>query len=346
MIFVLTFILAAMASFLFCGVMLRRKWGYRMMPDTIRSRDIHTQPKLRIGGLVIIPLFLMGLWLGQFTEVFAWSPVYIGLIIGGVSILIYGLIDERYDLPWYIQLGIQALIVLAVVASDIRIHEIRLPFIGLTDLGIWTGVLIGIPWYFPADFLAFIWIMVVMNVVNWLDGVDGLAGGVGVIGFVFLALLSLSSLVGQPHIAFLAIVLAGLYIGFLYFNFYPSKIFLGTYGSMFLGLMLAVLAMISGGKIATAALVLAFPIIDAIFVVFRRLRAGVSVFQADNRHFHHQLLRFGFSQRQAVLLLYSISLIFGILALTLHTQGKFFTFVAGAVALALVSGLISWKRDG
>ncbi|MFB6225538.1 MAG: undecaprenyl/decaprenyl-phosphate alpha-N-acetylglucosaminyl 1-phosphate transferase, partial [Candidatus Paceibacteria bacterium] len=116
-------------------------------------------------------------------------------------------------------------------------------------------------------------------------------------------------------------------------------------GSMFLGLMLAVLAMISGGKIATAALVLAFPIIDAMFVIFRRIRAGASIFQADNRHFHHQLLRFGFSQRQAVLFLYGVSLLFGILALTLHTQGKFFTFLAGMVALAVLSGVISWKKE-
>ncbi|MFB6225583.1 MAG: hypothetical protein ABEI13_03960, partial [Candidatus Paceibacteria bacterium] len=80
MTFILTFLLATVASFLFCGMVLRWQWIYQLIPDTIRSRDIHTQPKLRIGGIVIIPLFLIGLWLGQITELFTWNPVYMGLL--------------------------------------------------------------------------------------------------------------------------------------------------------------------------------------------------------------------------------------------------------------------------
>ncbi len=344
MIFVLTFLAALAVSLGTFFTVLKMPGVRNLVPDRQRARDIHTEPRPRIGGLVIIPLFIFGFWFlthfsGETFEILTWKSHYGGIVFGAAALLVYGLWDERRDLAWYTQLAVQAGIVLAVVETDIRIHEIRVPFMGLVNLDWITGVLVGVEWIFPADLLAFVWILAVMNVVNWLDGVDGLAGGVGVIGFVILAALSLSATVGQPHIALIALLLAGLYAGFLGFNFHPSRIFLGTPGSMFLGFMLAVLAMVSGGKIATAALVLAFPIIDAVFVIVTRLRAGVSIFRADNRHLHHRLLAWGLGQRQAVLFLYAVSLLFGGSALVLQTQGKFVAFLVG---LAAMGSLYLW----
>jgi len=344
MMFGIVFLAALAVSLVVFFVLLRMPGVRNLVPDRRRERDIHTAPRPRIGGLVIIPLFAVGFFLlTQFSwetwEIFTWKSHYGGIMLGAAALFAYGLLDERRDLAWYTQLLIQAIIVLAVVETDIRIHEIRVPFMGLVSLDWITGMVLGIRWIFPADLLAFVWILTVMNVVNWLDGVDGLAGGVGVIGFVILAALSLSATVGQPHIALIALLVAGLYAGFLWFNFHPSRIFLGTPGSMFLGFILSVLAMVSGGKIATAALVLAFPIIDALFVIVTRLRAGVSIFHADNRHLHHRLLAWGLGQRQAVLFLYAVSLLFGGSALVLQTQGKFVAFLVG---LAMMGALYVW----
>ncbi|PSO43901.1 MAG: hypothetical protein BRC23_02575 [Parcubacteria group bacterium SW_4_49_11] len=344
MLFVLTFLAALVISLAAFFMVLRLPGCRNLVPDRQRSRDIHDQPRPRIGGLILIPLFLAGFGIlthfsFQGLDMLTWEGHYGGIIFGALALLGYGIIDERRDLAWYTQLLLQVIIVLAVVEMDIRIHEIRVPFMGLVNLDWVTGTLAGIEWIFPADLLAFIWIFAVMNVVNWLDGVDGLAGGVGVVGFSILAALSLSATVGQPHIALIALLLAGLYAGFLWFNFHPSRIFLGTPGSMFLGFILAVLAMVSGGKIATAGLVLAFPIIDAGFVIVTRLRAGVSIFQADNRHLHHRLLAWGLGQRQAVLFLYAVSLLFGGSALVLQTQGKFVAFLVG---LAAMGALYVW----
>jgi UDP-GlcNAc:undecaprenyl-phosphate GlcNAc-1-phosphate transferase len=231
------------------------------------------------------------------------------------------------------QFGIAGL----VIVSDIGIQALSLPNGGLWFIDTWN---LG-PMVFPKDIITALWIVGLMNVVNWLDGVDGLAGGVGVIGFVTLTILSLTPFVNQPHIALIATLLMGLYLGFLRFNWYPSKIFLGTYGSMFLGYMLAVLALISGGKVATSSLVLAFPIIDAIVVISQRIWNKKSIFKADNRHFHHKLLQIGLRQRFAVGIMYIISIIFGISALILDTRGKIAVFIIGAGILIVISFLLT-----
>jgi UDP-GlcNAc:undecaprenyl-phosphate GlcNAc-1-phosphate transferase len=110
---------------------------------------------------------------------------------------------------------------------------------------------------------------------------------------------------------------------------------------MFLGYMLAILALISGGKIATSALVLAFPIIDAIVVISQRIWNKQSIFKADNRHFHHKLLQVGVGQKLAVIIMYSISMFFGLSALILETRGKLIVFIIGMISLILISYGIS-----
>jgi UDP-GlcNAc:undecaprenyl-phosphate GlcNAc-1-phosphate transferase len=316
---------------------IQQKWTKHIFDQSIRKRDIHTSIKPKIGGLIIIPLFvslfLLCIWGGLIT----WQKEFLGLLLGAIAILIYGYIDEKYDLSWKMQFIWQFGIAGIVIVSDIGIQALSLPNGGLWFIDTWN---LG-PMVFPKDIITALWIVGLMNVVNWLDGVDGLAGGVGVIGFVTLTILSLTPFVNQPHIALIATLLMGLYLGFLRFNWYPSKIFLGTYGSMFLGYMLAVLALISGGKVATSALVLAFPIIDAIVVISQRIWNKKSIFKADNRHFHHKLLQIGLRQRFAVGIMYIISIIFGISALILDTRGKIAVFIIGAGILIVISFLLT-----
>jgi UDP-GlcNAc:undecaprenyl-phosphate GlcNAc-1-phosphate transferase len=318
-------------------IIIQQKWTRHIFDQSIRNRDIHTGIKPKIGGLIIIPLFIILFLLSIGGGLIIWQKEFLGLLLGALAILIYGYIDEKYDLSWKIQFVWQFGIAGIVILSGIGIQALSLPNGGLWFIDTWS---LG-PIVFPRDIITALWIVGLMNVVNWLDGVDGLAGGVGVIGFATLTILSLTPFVNQPHIAFIATLLIGLYLGFLQFNWYPSTIFLGTYGSMFLGYMLAVLALISGGKIATSALVLAFPIIDAIVVISQRVWNKKSIFRADNRHFHHKLLQIGLRQRVAVGIMYIISIIFGISALVLETRGKILVFILGAGILIVISLILT-----
>ncbi|MEX0595175.1 MAG: MraY family glycosyltransferase, partial [Candidatus Paceibacterota bacterium] len=248
-------------------LLLKQKWIQLIFDNKIRTRDIHTKIKPKVGGLIIIPVFILSIITLVLLGVLSWQNEFGGMLLGALGILIYGYIDEKIDLHWSSQFIWQFGIAAVVIGSGVGIQAINLPNGNLWFID--TYKFFGM--VFPQDIITAFWIVGLMNVVNWLDGIDGLAGGVGVIGFLTLFLLSLTLFVNQPHIALISIILTGIYLGFLKFNWNPSKIFLGTYGSMFLGYMLAVLALIGGGKIATSALVLAFPIIDAIVVISQRI---------------------------------------------------------------------------
>lgn len=317
--------------------LLPKNWIQNIFDTKFRARDIHTEVKPKIGGLVIIPIFILAIIIYLLIGLLSWQAEFIGMLLGAVAILIYGYVDEKIDLHWSIQFIWQFVIVGIVIASGIGIQAINMPTGDLWFIDTWR--FLGI--VLPRDIITAFWIIGLMNVVNWLDGVDGLAGGVGVIGFLTLFILALTLFVNQPHIALIAITLVGLYLAFLRFNWYPSKIFLGTYGSMFLGYMMAILALISGGKIATSALVLAFPIIDAMVVISQRLWNKKSIFEADNRHFHHKLLQAGLEQKLAVMIMYGISLLFGVSALVLETRGKSIIFIIGMLALIIISYWLS-----
>jgi UDP-GlcNAc:undecaprenyl-phosphate GlcNAc-1-phosphate transferase len=152
-------------------------------------------------------------------------------------------------------------------------------------------------------------IVAVMNMVNFLDGLDGLAAGVCAIsGFTF-AVIELS--LGRPGVAILAATVCGACLGFLWHNFYPARIFMGDSGALLLGYTLATISV--EGLLKTAALatlvlpllVLAVPVLDTSFVVAKRLRSGQPIYVADARHLHHRFMRIGFSQRRAVLYLWT-----------------------------------------
>jgi UDP-GlcNAc:undecaprenyl-phosphate GlcNAc-1-phosphate transferase len=198
--------------------------------------------------------------------------------------------------------------------------------------------------------LAFFWLVAIINVVNWLDGLDGLAAGVSAIAAIFIFIISILSGIAQPLTALVAIILAGSILGFLPYNFNPASIFMGDSGSQFLGYMLGILAIICGGKLATAGLVLGFPILDGFWVVSRRLLEGNSPFKADKKHLHHRLLSIGLSQRQVVLILYFLSIIFGLIAVLAGSYDKFWAgmiliFLMIVAGFYLVSKEKTYRQD-
>jgi UDP-N-acetylmuramyl pentapeptide phosphotransferase/UDP-N-acetylglucosamine-1-phosphate transferase len=178
-----------------------------------------------------------------------------------------------------------------------------------------------------ADLFAFFWLMTMTYTTKFLDGLDGLVSGITTICAVILFALSLNKEVAQPETALLAIIFAGASLGFLIFNFHPAKIFLGEGGSLYTGFMLGVLAIISGAKIATALLILGIPLLDVLWVIFRRIFLKSSPFMADKKHLHFRLLDIGLSHRMAVALLWLLSLIFGIAALFLGSQQKLISLI-------------------
>jgi UDP-GlcNAc:undecaprenyl-phosphate GlcNAc-1-phosphate transferase len=173
-----------------------------------------------------------------------------------------------------------------------------------------------------------------INSINFIDGLDGLSSGVVFIAAVTLGLISLT-LQSQLYVAVLCFALAGALLGFLRYNFHPATVFVGTSGVMFMGYTLAVLSILGTAKIAVALLVLAVPIIDAFWIIVRRLAQRRSPFSPDRGHLHHRLLDVGLSHRQTVLLIYGICIGLGGLSLLLSGAGQLYAFLGVFVLIGL-----------
>ena len=274
--------------------------------DQPAPRRVHDKPMPRLGGL---PIFI------AFFAAVGVSLVYprsdpneitriAGLLLGSALVFAVGAFDDYHELKALPQLVAQIIAAAIAVGAGVLILEIPNPFGGLLSFQPWFAVLFTL-----------FWLVGTMNTVNWLDGIDGLAGGVVVIASAVMFIHTYN--LGQHSLALLALALAGTVLGFLPFNFFPARIFLGSAGANVLGFALGVLSIIGGAKVATALLVLGIPILDVAWQIFSRLRAHKSPFAADRGHLHHRLLDLGFSQRAIVVLYYTFTAFFGALALIL-----------------------------
>jgi UDP-GlcNAc:undecaprenyl-phosphate GlcNAc-1-phosphate transferase len=194
-----------------------------------------------------------------------------------------------------------------------------------------------------ADVFAVIWIVWNMNAVNWAKGVDGQLPSFVTIAAFFIALLSLRFQADQTQgvVTLLALAVSGAYAGLLLWNFYPQKMMPGYAAGSLAGYFLAVLSILGGAKIATALLLLALPTVDGGFTIARRLWAGRSPFWGDRGHLHHRLLDAGWGRRRITVFYSLITLLFGLLALQLNSEGKLYTLLAAVILFAL---LILWLK--
>ena len=215
-------------------------------------------------------------------------------------------------------------IALATVAG-IGISKLTNPF-GVDPFVLTAGV--------SAAF-TFVWLLATTYTTKLLDGVDGVATGVTAVGCAMVSLLSLSDKYYQPDVALLAGIAAAACVGFLLWNIPPARIFLGEGGSTFLGFMLGTLAVISGGKVATALLVLGIPVLDVAFVVVRRLSQGKNPFtSSDRQHLHLQLQDRGFSPLQIMALYMGLATLFGLTTLVFASWQKILALaILGVFAL-------------
>ncbi len=336
--YMLAFIIAAFVAVLITPavILLAAKTGAMDTPD---ARKVHKKPIPRIGGISIYAAFMTAMLSVMITTELESEVAFelTGLLLSGTLIFLLGIIDDYRNLPAKVKLLGQIIAASVLVfAFDVRIDFITDPF---GD-------------YFYLEMLAIpatiFWIVGLTNTVNLIDGLDGLAAGVSVIAATTIFLVAL-----QQDILLVAILtssLAGAALGFLFYNFNPARIFMGDSGSMFLGFMLAGISVIGAVKCAaTIALIvpilaLGLPIMDTTFAIVRRYRGGVPIFKPDKGHLHHRLLGLGFTQRQAVLLMYVISALLGLSAVALTEVSPQFAILI--VILVIVSVLFGAKKIG
>jgi len=311
---------------------LARRVGLRLgIADTPGGRRQHAGTVSRLGSVPLFAGFTVSVLIAQALGVPSYDPQepirLAGLLIGGVFVVAYGLIDDRFDLKPRWQFAAQFAASLIAIASLVIIERFNVPLSNQpTILDPWQ--------YIP---LTVFWMMGMMNTVNWLDGLDGLAAGVAAIfsAVLFIAMIRTTPDQPQPQlsIALLPMALLGATLGFLPFNIYPARIFLGS-GALFLGYVLACLGIIGGAKVATVLLILAVPILDVAWLIVNRARRGQSPVQGGRDHLHFRLLDRGLSPRAIVGLYYGITALFGGLALIVEGQ------VAKIIALAVVGVVV------
>lgn len=281
------------------------------------GRHIHKNSISRFGGVAIILAFLAATLFD--TRLIASTQLNL-VLLAALAILFFGIIDDIKEIFWKKQILFQVILVLSLALLGLRLEYITNPFGGvyLFD-GMW-GVVISI-------FITLCWIIFLMNAINWIDGVDGVSGIVTLIASATIFFLSLKPEVNQPPIGIITAALMGALVSFLIFNLHPAKIMAGTSGSMFMGFILAVLAIFAGAKIATTLMVLAVPIIDALWVLGERIYHGKSVFTADQRHLHHKLLKIGWSVRKIFIFYFFTTVTVAALALKMRSLGKITTMI-------------------
>jgi UDP-GlcNAc:undecaprenyl-phosphate GlcNAc-1-phosphate transferase len=303
--------------------------------DRPNHRRVNLRPVPRGGGLAIGISFLIGaiaFLLANAAARVAGGPTnlepgqIVALLGGSAAAVAIGALDDWFDLRARWQLIGQLALAAFAIALGIGIVSINNPLGG----GLVT---------FAAPVSAIItllWIVGMINSVNFIDGLDGLSSGIGLIAAITLGVLSLTVQVDQPAVAVLCFALAGSLAGFLRWNFHPATVFPGSSGTTFVGFALAILSILGSAKVAVALLVLGVPIIDAFWIIVRRLWARRSPFQPDRGHLHHRLLDLGLSHRQTVVLIYAICTGLGVLSLILSGANQVYAFVGVFVGIGLL----------
>jgi UDP-GlcNAc:undecaprenyl-phosphate GlcNAc-1-phosphate transferase len=299
---------------------LARKVGAIAMPS---DRGLSRKPTPEMGGLAILAAVLLAAWLwlpdkiplahaahsnpGSAGVVHTWT-----VLAGGALIALIGAIDDALALHPLLKLLGQIGAAIIAAAGGAVINSLTLPFIG------------GLQFTDAAGPLSVVWLVVLMNIVNLSDGLDGLAAGVCAIDGAAFALIAFNLQGGGSYAAVLAAMVSGGALGFLFHNRYPASIFMGDTGSLLLGYLLGVVAIIGSLKtnavvaLAVPLLVLAVPFMDTGFVVAKRLKYRKAPWQADAEHFHHRMARIGFSEKKTVAYLYAWTLMLAGVALALR----------------------------
>ncbi|SIT69200.1 UDP-GlcNAc:undecaprenyl-phosphate GlcNAc-1-phosphate transferase [Edaphobacillus lindanitolerans] len=295
--------------------------------DRPNIRKVNTINVPRMGGLAIIISFFIGLVIAQ-----PQSEHLIPLIIAASIIILTGILDDIYDITAKAKLAGQlSAAMIIIIFGDMQIDFVNLPFGGQVSFGY-----LSIP-------LTLLWIVGITNAINLVDGLDGLAAGISAIALITLSVMA--AIMGNTFVIVFASLLAVSCLGFLFYNFYPAKIFMGDTGSLFLGFMISILALDGFKNVTMISLIipiiiLAIPIFDTIFAIVRRVRLQQSITAPDKSHLHHTLMDIGFSHLQAVLLIYAGAATLGMAAIVFSQATIWGAFLIGALLLLFIELLV------
>ncbi|HMV82068.1 MAG TPA: MraY family glycosyltransferase [Blastocatellia bacterium] len=297
--------------------LVRRKateWGAVAVPDN--GRHIHARPTPRLGGVAVYIAFLIALLCVPFpgnmvSDIFrANLPRLLTLLAPATLIFLFGVYDDFRSAGAAQKVIVQTIAAAMVFAGGFRIENLSSPLGGVWHLPLWFSFALTV-----------LWIIGLTNAFNLIDGIDGLTAGASVFALVSILVFSVAQ--ENPFISQLAVVLIGAVMGFLRFNFNPATIFLGDSGSLFLGFMIAVLSLAGSQKgstiVAIAIPLISFglPVTEVGVSLVRRFLSGQPLLAGDRGHIHHRLLQQGFSQRQAVILLYAVCALFSLFGIML-----------------------------
>ncbi|RAP34193.1 undecaprenyl-phosphate alpha-N-acetylglucosaminyl 1-phosphate transferase [Candidatus Marinamargulisbacteria bacterium SCGC AG-439-L15] len=291
--------------------------------DVPSERKVHRTPIPLLGGVA--------LYIGFVLTAISHLPMdqtLLTILGGGTLIFILGLVDDVWGVSAIYKLIAQVFIASLTCYFGIVIQFVTNP---VQEGFIYLG--------WGASFLTILWIVGVTNIFNLIDGLDGLSAGVSAISAFFLAFFAMQT--GQVMAAILAVILLGLCLGFLRYNFAPAKIFMGDSGAMLLGYLLSIISILGFLKstivisLGVPLLIFALPMSDMIFAIIRRLKNKRSIYLPDKEHVHHKLLEKGLSPKQVALRLYTFSFCLGVIALFINSVDLQVVLITGFVVVCV-----------
>ena len=321
--------------------------------DRPSSRKIHSKDMPLLGGLAIFASFNITILLNFFLLLWLYSrkmlppeisasvpgAIYVTkellvILSCGLLVMLIGLVDDLRKVPARFKLLLQILVGLLLVMLGVKItFFLKDPF--------------------SSAIITILWVVGITNAFNLLDNMDGLSTGVALIASMIFFIVSYQA--GQSFVSIMLLALGGSLIGFLRYNFYPSTIFMGDSGSLFIGYMMSVLTIkgtyytVKSPTIMPAimpVLILAIPIFDTLSVIYIRVRRRQSIFTGDKNHFSHRLCSLGMTQKQAVLFIYLVALAIGSGALLLNSVSVTGSLIILLQSLAIITIIIVLERAG
>lgn len=327
--FYLTMLISLITSILITPII--KKLAFKIgATDKPNYRKVHQKIMPRLGGLAIYISFLVG-----FLILKPENPYIESILLGSIIIVLTGMLDDIYELSAKTKLiGQLAAALVVVLWGGVQVEFINLPFT--------TNVLefgyLSIP-------ITVLWIVGITNAINLIDGLDGLAAGVSSIALITISIMAI--IIPNPFVVMIGGILLASTIGFLFFNFYPAKIFMGDTGAMFLGFMIAVLSLLGFKNVTLISfiipiIILGVPISDTFYAILRRIMHKKPLSAPDKSHLHHCLLDLGFTHRQTVLLIYAMSAFFGLVAI-IFSQAKLLGSIGLIIVLVITIELLAEK---
>jgi len=307
--YILIFLLSVVLSFFLALIIKKIASHYKIedYPDDLRKR--HKKPVPLLGGVGLFLSFFIIIFFLYFLNLLSYEMMrlLLWLFIASFVIIVGGVLDDIFSLNPKIQIIFPLIAISLVLFGGVRVGIITNPYGGILNLGIFTSLIIS-----------FFWLFTITYTTKILDGLDGLVSGIVILGAGSIFLFTTITNFKEQGLSFLSLVLAGVFIGFLFLNKYPAKFFLGESGSLFSGFILGSLAILTGAKIAITLMVLALPLIDFLSVILKRFfLKNKSIFKGDRMHLHFLLVDRGWKPQNVVFLFWGVSGVLGIVSIFL-----------------------------